>query len=116
MPKPPRLCGLCGRVHTLADLCDHQVAQQRARKARHDAHRPSARDRGYDAEWDKARAAYLNNHPLCRRCGNPATTVDHVVPHRGDRKLFQDRTNWQPLCQRCHNGHKQRAERAAVSL
>ena len=28
--------------------------------------------------------------------------VDHVVPHRGDRMLFWDSTNWQALCSACH--------------
>ncbi|MGM9590559.1 MAG: HNH endonuclease signature motif containing protein, partial [Faecousia sp.] len=33
----------------------------------------------------------------------PATVVDHIIPHRGDRKLFWDESNWQPLCKDCHN-------------
>lgn len=32
-----------------------------------------------------------------------ATVVDHIVPHRGDQKLFWDRGNWQPLCEHHHN-------------
>lgn len=40
----------------------------------------------------------------------PATVVDHVIPHRGDRKLFWDSSNWQPLCVECHNRDKQREE------
>ena len=32
-----------------------------------------------------------------------ATAVDHIVPHRGDSKLFWDRNNWQPLCKPCHD-------------
>lgn len=31
------------------------------------------------------------------------TVVDHIVPHRGDQKLFWDRGNWQPLCEHHHN-------------
>ncbi len=31
------------------------------------------------------------------------TVVDHIKPHRGDRKLFWDRGNWQPLCEHHHN-------------
>jgi 5-methylcytosine-specific restriction protein A len=31
-----------------------------------------------------------------------AVQVDHVVPHRGDRRLFWDsRGNWQSLCAAC---------------
>jgi len=28
----------------------------------------------------------------------PATDVDHVIPHRGNRSLFWDEENWQALC------------------
>lgn len=113
--KPPRLCGQCGTVHSLDVRCARQVEQDRARRARHDQHRPSARERGYDTAWDKARAAFLAAHPWCYGCGQKATTVDHVIPHRGDHRLFWDKSNWQPLCNRCHNSHKQREERRAVS-
>lgn len=76
----------------------------------------SARQRGYDSRWEKARAGYLKKHPLCRYCEQdsrltPATVVDHIVPHRGDRSLFWESSNWQPLCAPCHNGRKQREER-----
>lgn len=29
--------------------------------------------------------------------------TDHIIPHRGDKRLFWDRSNWQPMCDRCHN-------------
>jgi 5-methylcytosine-specific restriction protein A len=70
--------------------------------------RPSSRERGYDARWEKARKSYLHSHPYCASCletGVPtlATVIDHIVPHKGDQRLFWDETNWQGLCQRCHN-------------
>lgn len=73
--------------------------------------------RMYGAAWRKARAAFLAEHPLCRMCGQlgqvtPATRVDHVIPHRGDVELFWLESNWQPLCQPCHDRHKQRAEKS----
>lgn len=40
-----------------------------------------------------------------------AVAVDHIVPHRGDSKLFWDRSNWQPLCIPHHNSTKQREEK-----
>jgi len=63
--------------------------------------------RGYNYQWQKARAAYLAEHPLCVECERkgivkPATTVDHKIPHRGNQQLFWDVTNWQPLCAVCH--------------
>jgi 5-methylcytosine-specific restriction enzyme A len=73
-----------------------------------DRQRPSATQRGYDARWRKARARYLAEHPLCASCQaegrlTPATVVDHIVPHRGDTRLFWDETNWAVLCKRCHD-------------
>lgn len=109
--KPPRLCS-CGQVVPAGFRCECQLKQDRARKKRFDEKRPSARERGYTSEWEKERAAYLRAHPTCRRCGDPATTVDHVIPHKGNQRLFWDRTNWQPLCTPCHNSAKQREERA----
>lgn len=110
MSKPPHICK-CGKIITHGLRCVCQVFEKRERDARHDKHRPTAAKRGYGHEWRKARAEYLANHPFCRMCGNPATTVDHVIPHRGDKRLFWFRANWQPLCTPCHSSAKQRAER-----
>ena len=70
--------------------------------------RGSAAARGYDRRWQKARKLYLNAHPLCVHClkegrYTKATVVDHIVPHRGDKKLFWDEDNWQALCKSCHD-------------
>lgn len=51
---------------------------------------------------------YLEAHPLCVQCAKQgkyvrATVVDHIIPHRGDQKLFWDQNNWQPLCKSCHD-------------
>jgi 5-methylcytosine-specific restriction protein A len=29
--------------------------------------------------------------------------VDHIIPHKGDKDLFWDSNNWQPLCKTCHD-------------
>ena len=81
------------------------------------AGRTSSTARGYGYRWQRAREAFLAEHPLCVMCQaegrvEPATVVDHVVPHRGDERLFWDRGNWQSLCARCHSGAKQRMEEA----
>jgi len=83
----------------------------------HDKSRGSSTDRGYNARWRKARETYLKAHPLCAmhlKLGRyvAATVVDHIVPHRGDSKLFWDRDNWQALCKLCHDAHKQREEKS----
>ena len=51
----------------------------------HHAPRPSARARGYDADWERLRAQHLAAHPACARCGlaGAAMAVDHKTPHRG---------------------------------
>lgn len=72
--------------------------------------RGSARARGYDSRWEVARLAFLAANPFCRHCERetpesiqPAEVVDHIVPHKGDDRLFWDETNWQPLCKPHHD-------------
>jgi 5-methylcytosine-specific restriction protein A len=79
--------------------------------------RGTANERGYNYAWQKARLAYLREHPLCRSCfgASPqiiraAEIVDHIVPHRGDLVLFWDQANWQALCPACHNAKTGRGE------
>jgi len=86
-------------------------ANDRERKARHDAKRPSARKRGYTREWETAAKIYLTAYPSCRRCGAQASVVDHIKPHKGDQGLFWNRANWQSLCTHCHSSAKQAEER-----
>ncbi len=115
MSKPSRICS-CGRVVPHDEICECRRQVTRERNRRHDARRPSARARGYDHEWRKARLEYLAMHPHCRECSTQGVTrlasvVDHVIPHRGDKNLFWHRANWQPLCKPCHDSVKQRFER-----
>ncbi len=74
----------------------------------YDSRRLNSNQRGYDSKWYRARGQFLAKHPICAQCERegritPATVVDHIIPHRGDRKLFWDAGNWQPLCKRCHD-------------
>jgi 5-methylcytosine-specific restriction endonuclease McrA len=68
------------------------------------------------ARWQALRLeVFLRDLFRCRRCGyadaNTANLVcDHVVPHRGDERLFWDIDNLQTLCKPCHDGEKQREE------
>lgn len=62
----------------------------------------------YNKRWEKFSKAYLQAHPLCVECMKQgkytkATVVDHIIPHRGNQKLFWDQSNMQPLCKRCHD-------------
>lgn len=78
----------------------------------------SSTAKGYGYRWQKARAQFLLEHPLCVRCQETgrttaATVVDHKVPHKGDKTLFWDRKNWDPLCASHHSRDKQKEEMAA---
>lgn len=108
MHRAPRICP-CGNRVASGEACACQKRAMRASKAAADARRPSARARGYGRKWEEARKGFLAAHPECvgpgkdgRRCGAPATVVDHIKAHRGDMKKFWDRANWQPLCASCH--------------
>lgn len=96
--------------------------QPKREPTRYEAERGSSAQRGYNGRWQKARATFLREHPLCAACrseGNttPATVVDHIKAHRlsealasGEdaavkvaQSLFWDTGNWQPLCKRHHD-------------
>jgi 5-methylcytosine-specific restriction endonuclease McrA len=73
--------------------------------------------RGYGYRWQQARERFLRTHPLCVMCDaigrvTAASVVDHVTPHRGDKSLFWDETNWQSLCATHHSSTKQREEKS----
>lgn len=118
MPKsPPRPCTYprCNRLvesgrcelHPYAE--DQQRKQKRKQSERvRNLHRGTAASRGYGYAWQKARKIYLARYPLCVMCEQDgrvvtATVVDHVLPHRGNEKLFWDISNWQSLCKPCHD-------------
>jgi 5-methylcytosine-specific restriction protein A len=107
---PMRECARPGcAVLVVKGYCDTCKATRDSRvPAEH--RRAKTSERGYGAAWQKARAAYLAKHPLCRDIHRShagrvvlATDVDHIVPHRGDKSLFWDSSNWQPLCHECHS-------------
>lgn len=68
------------------------------------------------ALWQRLRAVQLLTEPLCRyhrELGQvvPATVVDHIKPHKGDRNLAFDPENLQSLCKDCHDMHAQSKDR-----
>lgn len=99
-PKPCSWPG-CHALVAGGGRCDEHRRQVEQRRG-------SAHERGYTSAWAKARAAWLRAHPLCVMCQQrgsiePATVVDHIVPHRGDMALFWDSRNWQSLCKPDHD-------------
>lgn len=83
--------------------CDIHTKQKRNNYSRKDYQKWYS-----DRTWRRTRLNYLREHPLCVKCLEKdklvgAEVVDHIEPHKGDRKLFWDRTNWQSLCKQCHD-------------
>ena len=78
----------------------------------------------YNYRWQKARAQFLREHPLCvehMKLGEvvAASVVDHVLPHHIEdarfatveqQRIFWDRSNWQSLCKVCHDSYKKKLE------
>lgn len=100
--RPPRLCA-CGHLVPAGERCACQVKRAAAARARHDASRPSATARGYDADWRALRARFLAAHPRCAVCDAPAAEVDHVetVAERPDLRLAW--SNLRAMCRPCHS-------------
>lgn len=112
MIAPLRLC--------LAAGCSARVQRGYcgAHRAIVDQHRGNSHTRGYTRRWYNRARLFRARFPLCgmrpggvapvmSECHDahrytPAEQVDHVVPHRGDERLFWDELgNWQSLCARC---------------
>lgn len=101
-PKTPCKHPGCGM------LVDYGQKYCTEHKTLHPEYIRSASKRGYDGKWRRASKAYLREHPLCEICKRngkyvQATVVDHKEPHRGNQKLFWDKSNWQSLCKPCHD-------------
>jgi 5-methylcytosine-specific restriction protein A len=124
MPRRPKsICRQrgCGALIDVPGFCEkHRQDRQRDQ----DDRRGTAFERGYDSKWQRARARFLREHPLCQcvDCAKlvvplPASVVDHKIPHRlkeakdsGDAErirraleLFWNRSNWQALAKPCHD-------------
>lgn len=107
--RSSRPCRKCGRLTTnKSGMCDaHELLAQDQRKA-YDKQRGTATQRGYTSAWARYSKQYRLEHPLCVECLKegkltPATCVDHIIPHKGDMRLFWDESNWRSLCTTCHN-------------
>lgn len=93
--KPCRRAG-CPELVRGGGYCDkHQRTVRRMRRDTQGERGVSGEWHGlyYTARWREMRAEQLIMEPYCRDCAahgvrSAATDVDHIVPHRGDRKLF----------------------------
>jgi 5-methylcytosine-specific restriction endonuclease McrA len=57
--------------------------------------------RYWSMPWRRAREVHLRNNPICTRCDQLGTLVDHILAV-ADGGQFWDAANWQTLCKRCH--------------
>lgn len=73
------------------------------KRKQYDKERGSAASRGYNYKWQQYSKDFLKRNPKCIRCDEPATVVDHIIPHKGNKELFWARYNHQPLCKQCHD-------------
>jgi 5-methylcytosine-specific restriction enzyme A len=118
---PTRVLSPCSKAGCLtlvkgSGYCREHAYLRDAYRALYEASRLGANRRGYNGRWKKYAARFLVAHPLCadpyhRHVGvvTPSFQVDHVTPHKGDRKLFWDPTNHQALCASC-GGYKSAIE------
>lgn len=111
--RPCRALG-CPNISERGSVyCKQHADLERGRQCERE--RGTAAQRGYDGAWQNARKGYLAKHPLCAEClksgrYTPATVVDHIIPHRGNKGLFWDADNWQSLCKQCHDRKTARGE------
>lgn len=114
--KPPRIAPCCGRSVPAGQRCACQQARDKARKAEADKNRPSARQRGYDREYQVAAAVFLRRHPVCT-CGAAATVVRHRISIAKRPDLRMDQSNWLPGCKSCNakDYHRERRQEGGGS-
>ena len=82
-------------------------AHQKHSQAQDRRFRGSARERGYDGQWERVRAIKLDRDPFCQRCGalgrtTAAHMVHHIVPVERDRTLRLVMSNLESMCNACH--------------
>lgn len=83
----------CGCILASGVRCQHSRARDRER--------PTARQRGYDTEYQRAAREFLSFHPRCT-CGAPAVLVRHIVSIARRPDVRMDRSNWLPGCRSCN--------------
>lgn len=110
--KPCKWPGCRKYANDTSSYCDEHLKlyleKRKEYKARSERNRLSAYKRGYTSRWAKVSHSFLISHPLCEECMRqgkltPATEVDHIKPHKGNKTLFWDYENWQALCHECHS-------------
>ena len=106
LPKPCPMSG-CPNLNC--------TEHRRYRKRYHPPSTPrlSAARRGYGRRWRRLRLIVLRANPICAKCDEPATDIDHITPRvRGGTDSFD---NLQALCHSCHSIKTRREQQQTVS-
>lgn len=95
---------------------DCRLAKQRTVQRDNDSRRPTARQRGYDRNWERIARRYRAAHPICEcpgyercqhepgQCEAISYPIDHIVARRHftDPAAANRDENLQALCVPCH--------------
>lgn len=97
--RPPHPCAVCGVL--VNDRTGPCLDCARARARERERHRPTPTQRGYNADYRRARAQVLAGGAACHWCGTPGATVcDHLQPlSRGGTNQL---ANLVPSCVPCN--------------
>lgn len=115
---PSKLKTIRPQVATIKPLIGRMPGDERARDRDREQNQPW-RKWYHTTRWeklrDKIRLRDLYTCQLCRClcAGKGKSAVDHKQSHNGDERLFWDENNLQLLCKPCHDGEKQKMDKAA---
>lgn len=108
--RPKTICNWagCGKTIDQGRYCQKHEELFQAQENKRKSIRNADYSRMYSWNWRKYSQNYIKAHPLCRICLEdgkiiPATEVDHIIPHKGDKDLFWAEDNHQALCKPCHS-------------
>jgi 5-methylcytosine-specific restriction endonuclease McrA len=80
--------------------CNVRVTRGGRCPAHREPGRLSARQRGYDGDWDAIARQVIAEEPICRRCGvNPSEVAGHILPLPVGTNA---RPNLRGLCRSCN--------------
>ena len=106
-PRPCKTTGCPGVTIHKSGYCTKcqpgaDAARRRANRER-DRQRPSPKERGFDANWQRARQMKLATTPLCEMCMEHGLTVPAtLVHHINENHLDNDVSNLYSMCRPCH--------------
>jgi 5-methylcytosine-specific restriction protein A len=112
---PTKFCNRHGCPKTVPvgqRLCTNHRARNYQQQ---DMGRPSADERGYDADWKAFRAWFISKYPLCADCSEEgrltlAREVHHVIKLRDSPQLRLIESNCLGLCTTHHSKRTKRGE------